>query len=223
MIQTDSENIISDKRTTVLLAGERELVRKAWRWIFREEVCFHVIAECGTPESAILQAKKLKPAIIVQEIKPPGLSGIEAVPLFQKFSPGSKILGVSRYSFSNIAKELLKAGITGFITKTTSAEEMLQATKEISEGKNYVSQDLTRSLRCFKDSEDPLERLNRLSISEIEVLIGMKNGVTCEEIAQELNITTTMVEIYRYHILKKLRLMEAADLSDFLNEHRMAF
>src|SRR5438309_4112807 len=114
-----NQNNSDDKKITILLAEGRRIVRDAWSFILKKNTRFQVIAECGSPESALLQARDLRPDIIILEIKPPELSGIEMVSLVRKFSPNSKTLGVSLYTFPNIAREVMKAGASGYITKTS--------------------------------------------------------------------------------------------------------
>src|SRR5947208_3484363 len=89
-------------RISILVVEDRRLVREAWSFILDKDERFRVLADCGSLESALLQAKMLHPDIVLLDIRPPGLSGIEVVPLIRKFSPGSKILCVSQYTFPHI-------------------------------------------------------------------------------------------------------------------------
>ncbi|MFL5808455.1 MAG: response regulator [Flavisolibacter sp.] len=203
-----------------MLAEERRLVREAWSYILNKDARFQVIAECGSPESALLQARDLRPDIIIQEIKPPELSGIEMVSLVRKFSPGTKVLGVSLYTFPNIAREVMMAGASGYLTKTSSLEEMLQAVIGISEGEDYLCSEIKKVHKERPaESSDPKVMLGQLSIREIEIVIGIKNGFTSCKIAVQLNITKSTVEKHRYNILKKLNLNEDPELVAFVNKN----
>ena len=205
---------------TVLLAEDRSLVREAWRVILKKDTRFRVIAECGSPESALLQARRLQPDIVILEIRPPGLTGIELVQMMRKFSPDTKILGVSLYSIPNIARELILAGASGYLTKTSPLEEMLEAIMTIHEGEHYVCREVKKAAKENTEAtDDPLVRLSRLSVREIEVIVGIKNGLTSKEIAEGLRITGITVDVHRDHILKKLKLEEASDLVELLDKH----
>ena len=200
-----------------MLAEERKLVREAWNFILNNVPHFQVIAECSSPESALLHTKKTQPDIIILEIKPPELSGIELVSLINKFSPHSKILAVSPYTIPNVAIKLMEAGASGYITKTSPLEEIVEAINIMKEGENYVCREVKKiRTENIQESDDPKVRLSRLSIRETEVVLGIRNGFTSQEIGEQLKITETTVEMHRYHILKKLKLDNASELIDFL-------
>jgi DNA-binding NarL/FixJ family response regulator len=216
-----SKNILERKPITILVAEGRRLVREAWGFILNKDNRFRVIAECENFESAVLQAKNLRPDVVILDIQPPGLSGIEMMPLVRKYSPGSKILSVSTYSFPNIARELMQAGASGYLTKTSSLEEMLEAIIQVRNGEKYICREIRKTIKeQLKGSDDPTIRLSRLSLREIEVIIGVRDGFTSREIALQLKITAKTVEMHRYHILKKLKLNNASELVDFFNKNQ---
>jgi len=220
MSQINQKKNSEDKKITILLAEDRRLVREAWSFILKKNTRFQVIAECDSPESALLQARNLRPDIFILEIRPPELSGIEMVPLVRKFSPGSNTLCVSLYTLPNIAREVMKAGASGYLTKTSPLEEMLQAVIEIKEGENYLCREIEKAPRGWSvDSDDPKLMLSQLSLREIEVVIGIRNGLTSWEIAEQLNIAGLTVEMHRYRISKKLKLNEDSELVTFLNKY----
>jgi len=210
------KNISTEKKVTILLAEERKLVRETWSFILNNVPHFQVIAECSSPESALLHAKKIQPDIIILEIKPPELSGIELVSLVNKFSPNSKILAVSPYTIPNVAIKLMEAGASGYITKTSPLEEIVEAINIMKEGENYVCREVKKiRTENIQESDDPKVRLSRLSIRETEVVLGIRNGFTSQKIGEQLKITETTVEMHRYHILKKLNLNNASELINF--------
>ena len=207
------------KKIKILLTAERTLVREAWSLIFKNDSRFQVIAECGTPEAALLKARDLRPDIIIMEIKPPELSGIEMASLVPKFSPGSRILVVSLYTAPHTVREVMKAGVSGYVTKTSPQEEMLQAVMTINEGQTYLCREFRKS--CSEQSKDPglpEEMLGQLSIREFEVFVGLRGGLDFWKIASQLNIGELTVEMHRREVLKKLNLNES-ELDDFLNKN----
>jgi DNA-binding NarL/FixJ family response regulator len=217
-------NISRERPITILLEEERRLVREAWRMVLEKEARFKVIAECSDCESALEKAKELHPDIIILDIVPPGLGGVEMIPLFRKFSPGSKILIVSHYTFPDIARKLLQAGASGYLTKTSPLEEMFESIFRVRKGEKYLCREVSNTIREQADeSDDPKIRLSRLSIRELEVITGVKNGATSKEIAEDLKIAAKTVEIHRFRILKKLQLKNSSELVDFFNRHQAQF
>src|SRR5215218_1318139 len=217
MNEVHLKNISTKKKATILLAEERKLVREAWNFILNNVPHFQVIGECSSPESALLHAKKIQPDIIILEIKPPELSGIELVSLINKFSPNSKILAVSLYTIPNVAVKLMEAGVSGYITKTSPLQEILEAINIIKDGQNYVCREVKKiRTENVQDCDDLKMRLRKFSIRETEVVLGIRNGLASREIGEQLKISETTVEMHRYHILKKLKLDNASELIDFL-------
>jgi two-component system invasion response regulator UvrY len=221
MAITNQNTNTKGSRITILLSEERRLVREAWSFILNKESRFRVIAECDRPESALLQAKNLCPDIILMEIRPPGLSGIEMLQLFEKFSPQSKILTVSMYSFPGVAGELIQAGASGFLTKTSSLKELFEAIIQIREGKNYVCREIEKTgYNELKPSCELENKLSLLSIREIEILTAEKNGLSSMEIGKQLNITEKTVDRHRCHMLKSLELNYISELIHLFEKHK---
>jgi len=217
-----NQNIKSkESRITILLSEERRLVRDAWSLVLNKESRFRVIAECDRPESALLQAKNLHPDMIILEIRPPGLRGIEMMPLFQKFSPGSKILAVSMYSFPGIAGELMQAGASGFLTKTSPLKELFEAILQINEGNQYVCREIDKTAsNQLKEPCDMEAKLSMISIREIEILTAIRNGLSSKEIAKQLDITERTVTRHENHMLKTMELNYISELINLFENHQ---
>ena len=220
MRQINQKYYSGGEKITILLAEDRRLVREAWSFILKKDPRFQVVAECACPESTFHQARDLRPDIIILEIKPPELSGIEMVSLVRKFSPGSKILGISLYTAPDTVREVMKAGASGYLTKTSPLEEMLEAIIEIMDGENYLCSEFKKTPREQpEDSDDPALLMSQVSLRETEIIAGIKNGLASCKIAGQLNIAGLTVEKHRSSILKKLKLNEDAELVDFLNNN----
>ena len=86
------------EKITILIADDHTLVRETWSFILNTDPRFKVIAESGSGEDAVELAKQLRPQVVIMDINLPGMNGIEATQQIRKFSPASKILGVSLHS-----------------------------------------------------------------------------------------------------------------------------
>ena len=183
-----------------------------------------MIAECPNAESAIMQVKDLRPDVVIMDINMPGMNGIEAIPFIRKFSPISKILGVSCYTFPDIARKMIIAGASGYLTKNSSRDEMFHAIIEVMAGKKYLCKEIKSLIEeSINGTDDPKVRLSTLSVREIEIISAVRKGLTSKEIAQEFRLAPKTVEIHRYKILKKLKLSNSAELVDFFNKHQSDF
>lgn len=210
------------EKITILIADDHTLVRETWSFILNNDPRFQVVAECGSGEEAVELAKSLRPNIVIMDINLPGINGIEATHQIRKFSPASKILGVSLHTQPTYARKMMQKGASGYVTKNSSREEMFKAIMEIHNGKKYICEEIKNILsEQVISGEEPQTGLNSLSQREIEIITLIKNGHSSKEIAESLNISVKTVEVHRYNILKKLNLKNAASLVNFINNSQL--
>ncbi|HEY0434824.1 MAG TPA: response regulator transcription factor [Chitinophagaceae bacterium] len=210
------------EKITILIADDHTLVRETWSFILNSDPRFYVVAECGTGEDAVETAKNLRPAVVIMDINLPGINGIEATQLIRKFSPGSKILGVSLHTQPTYARKMMQKGAMGYVTKNSSREEMFKAIVEVYQGRKYNCDEIKNILsEQVIAGDEPQSGLNSLSQREIEIISFIKKGFSSREIADELNISVKTVEVHRYNILKKLNLKNAAALVNFINNSQL--
>ncbi len=211
-------------KITILIADDHTLVRETWSFILNTDPRFSVIAESGSGEEAVELAKNLRPNIVIMDINLPGINGIEATQQIRKFSPGSRILGVSLHTQPTYARKMMQKGAMGYVTKNSSREEMFKAILEIQAGKKYICDEIKNILsEQVISGDDPQTGLNSLSQREIEIISYIKKGESSKEIADTLNISVKTVEVHRYNILKKLNLKNAAALVNFINNSQLDF
>ncbi|MGZ3847074.1 MAG: response regulator [Flavisolibacter sp.] len=211
-------------RITIMIVDDHKLVRDAWAMILNSDPRFEVIADCPNAESAIMEVKELRPNVVIMDINMPGMNGIEAVPYIRKFSPASRILGVSCYTFPDIARKMMQAGASGYVTKNSSKAEMIHAIVEIMKGYRYTCKEIRSLVQERQDgAEDPKTLLSSLSVRQIQIISAVRSGHTSREIAAQLQLAPKTVEIHRYKILKKLKLSNSAELVDFFNKHQTEF
>jgi DNA-binding NarL/FixJ family response regulator len=211
-------------KITILIADDHTLVRETWSFILNTDARFSVVAESGSGEEAVELAKKLRPNIVIMDINLPGINGIEATQQIRKFSPGSKILGVSLHTQPTYARKMIQKGAMGYVTKNSSREEMFKAIMEIQGGKKYICEEIKNILsEQVISGDDPQTGLNSLSQREIEIIAFIKKGFSSKEIADELKISVKTVEVHRYNILKKLNLKNAAALVNYINNSQLDF
>jgi two-component system invasion response regulator UvrY len=211
-------------KITILIADDHTLVRETWSFILNTDARFSVVAECGSGEDAVERAKSLRPNIVIMDINLPGINGIEATQQIRKFSPGTRILGVSLHTQPTYARKMMQKGAMGYVTKNSSREEMFKAIMEIQAGKKYICDEIKNILSDQVISgDDPQTGLNSLSQREIEIISYIKKGFSSKEIADSLSISVKTVEVHRYNILKKLNLKNAAALVNFINNSQLDF
>lgn len=210
------------EKITILIADDHTLIRETWTYILNADSRYHVIAACSTGEEAVEQARELRPNIVMMDINLPGLNGIEATQMIRKFSPGSKVLGVSLHTQPGYARKMMQKGAMGYITKSSSCEEMFKAIVEVHNRRKYICEEIRNILSDqMLNREEQHNGLNALSRREIEIIGFIKNGYSSREIAEELNISVKTVEVHRYNTLKKLNQKNAAAMVNYINNSQL--
>jgi two-component system invasion response regulator UvrY len=206
------------KHVTILITDDHKLIRESWTFILNDHPGFRVIAHTGTGEEAIELAQQLRPAVVIMDINLPGINGIEATTSIRKFSPGSKIIGVSLHSQPAYARKILKAGAVGYITKNSSSDELIRAIETVINNKVYICDEIKNIIaEQLTSVSHEKTGTSSLSCREIEILEHIKNGLSSREIAQLLDISAKTVEVHRYNIMKKLNLKNVAALVNYIN------
>jgi two-component system invasion response regulator UvrY len=212
------------EKITILIADDHTLVRETWSFILNTDDRFKVIAESGSGEEAVELAKQLRPNIVIMDINLPGMNGIEATQLIRKYSPASRILGVSLHTQPTYARKMIQKGAMGYVTKNSSREEMFKAIMEVQQGRRYICDEIKNILsEQVINGEDQQTGLNALSQREIEIINFIKKGFSSKEIAESLDISVKTVEVHRYNVLKKLNLKNSASLVNFINNSQLEF
>lgn len=128
----------TNPKITILITDDHTLMREALCMTINDIEQFEVVGQCGTGEEAVEMAQKLLPDVVFMDVNLPGIDGFEATRQIRKVSPGSKILGVSLHSEPIYARKMLEAGASGYISKNSHHEEMVEAITEILAGKKYI-------------------------------------------------------------------------------------
>jgi DNA-binding NarL/FixJ family response regulator len=205
------------EKITILIADDHKLIRETWSFILNSDPRFQVIAQCSNGEEAISLAQQMRPKVVLLDINMTPVSGIEATEQIRKYSPASKIIGVSMHSQPAYVKKLLKLGAHGYVTKNSPQQEMFEAIVEVSKGNRFICSEV-KTILSEQAFEDEGAVANALSARELEIIKLIKNGLSSKEISTELNISLKTVEVHRHNILKKLNLKNSAALVNYINE-----
>ncbi len=208
------------EKITILLVDDHKLIRESWSFILNSDNRFEVIGETSNADEAVEIAKSKNPKIVLMDINMSPINGFEATKLLRKFSPTSKIIGISMHTMPAYARRMLQMGAMGYVTKNSSKEELLNAIIEVNDGKKYICEEVKNILAQQELEDDGVKTdLNLLSKRELDIVKLIKEGLSSKEIALRLDISLKTVEVHRYNILKKLDLKNTAALVNFINSH----
>jgi two-component system, NarL family, invasion response regulator UvrY len=206
------------KKVSIMIVDDHTLIRETWSFLLGKNENFEVVAECGNGERAIELARDKRPDVVLLDINMAPMSGFDALKMIRKYSPGSKIIGVSMHSQPAYAKKMLRLGAKGYVTKNSPRSEMMEAITEVTNNHIYVCQEVKNILsEQMLNGDQASPDINNLSDREMQIVRSLKEGLSSKEIAVELSISLKTVEVHRHNILKKLKLKNTVSLINFIN------
>ncbi len=202
----------------ILLADDHKLIRDGLRALIAGEQDMSVVAEAGNGREAVELARVHTPDIVVMDINMPDLNGIDATKSILKNNPDIKVIALSVHSTRRFVKEMLKAGVSGYLVKHCAYEELATAIRIVIKDKPYLSSQIIGTVMedyatDFKSDKSSVFSL--LSSREREILQLVAEGLTSEDIGSRLFISGKTVSSHRRHIMKKLNLNSVAELTRY--------
>lgn len=204
---------------SILIADDHKLIRETWTYILNNDVRFKVIASCEDSEEAIRLTRQTHPDVILMDINMTPFSGMEATRRIREVWSRSKIIGVTMHSQPSYARKMMQIGASGYVTKNSSREEMMEAIVAVHQGDKYICSEI-KDIMSDQSERKPVgaaARINSVTEREMEIINLIKKGNSSREISNALNISLKTVEVHRHNILKKLKLNNSASLVNFMN------
>ncbi|HEY6020127.1 MAG TPA: response regulator transcription factor [Candidatus Paceibacterota bacterium] len=195
----------SKTKIRVLLADDHHIVRQGIRQLLESAKDIEVIAEAGDGEEAQSLIQQVKPDVAVLDIQMPKASGIEVTRWLRAHLPEVGVLILTAYDDDPYVMAVLQAGANGYVLKTATMEDLIQAVRDVYEGKSALDASITKKLMAnlFKRSDSkPVEPLTD---RELDVLRLAAKGYTNKAIGIQLNISDRTVQGHLAHIFAKMQ------------------
>jgi two-component system, NarL family, invasion response regulator UvrY len=126
----------------LIIADDHSYVREAWTLVLNKSPRLEVIAQCANGQEAIDAAKRLHPDVILMDINMTPVNGFEATRQIRQFAPDIKIIGVSIKADQSYARQMLRNGANGYVTKNSPSTEMIDAIHSVLAGHTYLCEEL---------------------------------------------------------------------------------
>ena len=197
------------------ITDDHPLILEGLRMVLHDQQEIQVVRTCMSGEELIqyLDEGSL-PDIILLDINMPGINGIQACAQIKKNHSGIKVIGLSMNAENHLVKLMMKSGADGYLHKNSGADEIIQAIRDVMQGRIYISEEISSNLLQARHltpiaSNSPFPRL---SAREKEILGLIIDEKTTQEIATQLFISFGTVETHRRNIMIKLGVKNTAGL-----------
>jgi DNA-binding NarL/FixJ family response regulator len=200
--------------TTVLIADDQALVRVGLRKILESEPELSVVGEAEDGEDAVAAAKRLRPDVVLMDIRMPVLDGIEATRRIVGAQPATRVLMLTTFGLDTYVFEALRAGASGFMLKDAPPEEIVAAVRIVASGDALLAPAITRAVVEEFVRQQPVAKqappvaVEELTPREREVLDLLARGLSNPEICERLVISEATAKTHVARILQKLGLRD---------------
>ena len=190
---------------TILIADDHVLVREGTRRLLEAEPDIRVVAEAGDGATAITEAERLKPDVIIMDVAMPVMNGIEATRQIKARMPQVAVLALTAHDDIQYVMKLLEAGAAGFLLKDVRGRELVEAVRAVHRGETTLNPAIAaRAQRLAAERRAITEERPPLSDREMEVLQEAARGLPNKDIARRLSLSVRTVHTHLGNIFSKL-------------------
>jgi DNA-binding NarL/FixJ family response regulator len=208
------------RRPRILLADDHRLLREAFAQLLEPDC--DVVGAVADGRALLTAAQELQPDIVVLDIAMPLLNGLDAARQLKGVMPNVKVIFLTMSEDPDVAAEAFRIGASGYLLKNSAASELLQAIREVSQGRSYVTPLATQGLvDAIRHEPEPSKTAGGLSPRQREVLQLLAEGRTMKEIARILKITPRTVAFHKYSMMEDLGIKSSAELVQFAIKQRV--
>ncbi|PCJ82551.1 MAG: DNA-binding response regulator [Bacteroidetes bacterium] len=210
-------------KTSIVLADDHFLVRDGIRALLEDENNLEVIGEAANGMEAVKMVQKLRPDLLIIDIRMPVMTGIEAVEELKKNNNPVKCIILSMHDSEEYILKSVRAGANGYLLKDTGKLEFLKAIHTVEEGGKYFSGDIsnvlvnnllkpspkTTNTAEIKNADNYFDLTNK----ELEILGLVLSGLTNKQISEKLEKSKRTIETHRFNLMRKMDVKNLIDLS----------
>ncbi|HEK1009489.1 MULTISPECIES: UvrY/SirA/GacA family response regulator transcription factor [unclassified Pseudomonas] len=204
----------------VLVVDDHDLVRTGITRMLADIDGLQVVGEADSGESALKQARELKPDVVLMDVKMPGIGGLEATRKLLRSHPDTKVVAVTVCEEDPFPTRLMQAGAAGYLTKGAGLDEMVQAIRLAFAGQRYISPQIAQqlALKSFQPQGSPFDALSEREIQIALMIVGCQK---VQIISDKLCLSPKTVNTYRYRIFEKLSVTSDVELTLLAVRHGM--
>jgi len=207
-------------RARLLIADDHTLLAEACKSLLEPE--FEVVGIADNGRTLLRLACDLKPEVVVLDIAMPQLNGLDAGDQIRRLFPATKLVYLTMNMSPEVAAEAFRRGASGYIVKSSAAEELVRAIRRALKSESYLSPLITKeTVEFLLRSGDSSAEETRITRRQSEVLQLLAEGMSMKEIAGVLNLKPGTVAFHKYRIMESLGLKTNAELLQYAIKHHL--
>jgi two-component system response regulator DevR len=206
----------------LMMVDDHEVLRLGLRTLFSEAGGFQVVGEAGTSAQAIADAARLKPDVILMDVRLPDGSGVDACRTIRAARTETRILFLTSFADDDAVLATILAGAQGFLLKEVSSEELLKAVRTVATGRSILDSAVTQRVLARIQTQvgaSGESKSERLSPQEQRVIALVAEGKTNKEIGASLTLSDKTVEHYLSNVFQKLHVTRRAQAAAYYTRH----
>ena len=204
----------------VMLADDHAVVRMGFRLLLDASVDIRVVAEAESGEEAARRVQEIKPDVLVLDLSMPGIGGLEALSRILARDPSMKVLVLTAHEDAMHARRVLKAGALGYLSKRSAAEALIQAIRQVHQGRTFLEPAIAQEL-AMQQLTGERNPVDMLSEKEFKVFLALARGESVVDIAEVMSLSPRTIGTHLYNIKQKLGASNSAELAIIAMRHKL--
>jgi DNA-binding NarL/FixJ family response regulator len=212
------------KTISVLIADDHTVVRQGFVSLLSAEPDIMVVGEASNGREAVQLALQILPDIVVMDLAMPQLNGLEAIRQIASMGIKSRLLVLSSYTDDEYVRQVVGAGVSGYLTKQTAASNLIKAVREVSRGSHFFSPSVAKryhelSRAALSNGQQLTKQTESMTGRQREILQLIAEGKPNKQVAVILGISIKTVEKHRQHLMNALGIHDIAGLTRYAVAH----
>ncbi|KAF0220857.1 MAG: two component LuxR family transcriptional [Geobacteraceae bacterium] len=203
----------------VLIADDHAIFREGLKQVIDRIVDMFVADEAESGQEALRKVQTNDYDLLILDISMPGRNGLDVLADIKRAKPKLPVLILSMHPEEQYALRSFKVGASGYLTKGSSSQELMEALQKVALGKRYISASLAEALANSLGGDSTRSPHEELSIREYQVMCLIAAGNKPQQIAEDLAMSVKTVGTYRVRILKKMNMKSNAELTRYALEN----
>jgi two-component system, NarL family, invasion response regulator UvrY len=210
-----AEALRGEPMVRVLIADDHALIRSGLMKLLQDDRSIREMGEAATGEQTLDRLRESRWDLLLLDINMPDRNGLDILKHVRAGFPDTRVLVLSGYPERQYARNVLRAGASGYLAKDSASEELLRAVRIVIQGRRYVSASLAELLVNDLDADADQPIHSQLSEREFQIFCKIAVGKSVSDIAEELCLSVKTVSTYRSRVLEKMSFKNNADITSY--------